>query len=77
MNMPTAHYFVLNGHTLGYTYEGNEPWFNILHASVLRGSTFDRLSGPVPLGPRDVLVPATQADFDAFRCVPPRGYFPA
>jgi hypothetical protein len=71
MGQPIPHYFVLNGHTLGYVYEGHSSWFNILHASVLKGSNYDRLGGPVPIGALDILVPATLADFDAFRVLAP------
>jgi len=60
-------YFVLNEHTLGYTIDEMPGYLGILHTSVLKGSTFDRLSGPVVISPSDTLRPATKADFDEYR----------
>lgn len=45
----------------------------ILHASVLRGSTFDRLAGFTVLPASCDLRPATVADFESFR-VSPKGH---
>ncbi|QIG75735.1 hypothetical protein EVC20_164 [Rhizobium phage RHph_Y2_17_1] len=73
--MTNPKYFVLNEHTLGYTIEETPGWFGILHASILKGSTYDRLSGPVPISPSDTLRPATKADFDEYR-VSWKGHLP-
>ncbi|SCW95345.1 hypothetical protein [Ancylobacter rudongensis] len=64
-------YYVLNGHTLGYINPAQPNVFGILHASVLRGSTFGRLDWFTITAPGvDRLEPATLADFDAFRVCP-------
>jgi len=60
-------YFVFNEHTLCY----QKPEMNdlgILHASVLRGSTFARLQGTFPM-PMDasLLRKATLKDFEDYR----------
>lgn len=70
--MPKSSYFVLNGHTLGYTREDNPGWFHILHGSVLKGG-HDPKRGPTVLAPTDELKPATLEDFEEFR-VSPKGH---
>lgn len=67
----TKAYFVLNENTLGFIRSPRYGWFEPLHISILRGATRNRLSGPFPLGQKDVLRPATEDDFDAYRvCLP-------
>lgn len=66
-------YYVFDEHTLCY----QKPEMNdlgILHTSVLRGSTFDRLQGTFPM-PMDtsLLRKATLQDFHDYR-VSPKGY---
>ena len=73
--MTNTRYFVLNEHTLGYTIDEQPGYLGILHASVLKGSTYDRLSGPVVISPSDTLRPATKADFDEYR-VAWKGHLP-
>jgi hypothetical protein len=61
-------YLVLDEHTLGYIDPRQPHVFGILHASVLRGSTFDRLAGFTLVQPGiHNLRPATLEDFEAFR----------
>jgi hypothetical protein len=71
INPTKPSYFVLNGHTLGYVYSTQPNTFGILHASILKGSTFDRLAGFAAISPGiDILKPATLADFAEFRVCP-------
>lgn len=66
-SLPKPSYFVLNGHTLGYVNIDRAPaQFNVLQGSVLLGG-HDWKNGPVAITRRDVLVPATIADFERFR----------
>jgi len=65
-------FYVKNENTLGYTRPDAEAfWFGILHASVLKGSTHGRLDAWTYLSPLDRLRPATLADFEEYRVVPP------
>ena len=67
MEFPKATYFVKNENTLGFVYEAEQPnSFNVL-AGKLQQDGDDWRAGFVALSPLDVLRPATQADFDAFR----------
>lgn len=68
-------YYVLNENTLGLVRDARPGWFEVLHGSVLRGSTRDWKNGPFALGESDVLRPATKADFDAYR-VSWKGHLP-
>jgi hypothetical protein len=62
-------YAVLNENTLGYTFTATNgsKMFGILHGSVLRGSSFGDLSGPISVDDRHKLRPATEKDFDEYR----------
>lgn len=72
--MPVPRYIVLNENALGYVYDEAPGTFCILHASVLRGSPFDRLQGTAAFMPGiDRNRPATLDDFLAYR-VCPRGH---
>jgi hypothetical protein len=64
-------YFVMGENTLGYVDDRQPNVFGVLHASVLRGSTLDRLAGFTCIS--QPLRPATLEDFDAYR-VSPRGH---
>ncbi|WP_099863865.1 hypothetical protein [Pararhizobium haloflavum] len=66
--IPRPDYFVLGEHTLGYIDARQPHVFCILHASILRGSTFDRLAGITFLHPEiDTIRPATPEDFESYR----------
>jgi hypothetical protein len=67
--MPTARYFVKDGHTLGYVYDEAPGQFNVLHGSVLKGG-HDWKNGPVAISPICKLEPATLADFEEYRVCP-------
>jgi hypothetical protein len=58
---------------LGYIIPAVPNTVQILHASVLRGSTCDRLQGsvPFPIGRPNDVRDATLDDFKAFRVMPP------
>ncbi len=76
--MTRPEYFVLDEHTLGYIDAGQPHVFGILHASVLRGSTFDRLAGFTFVQPGiHNLRTATLEDFEAFRVSPAGHIFPS
>lgn len=62
-------YFVLNGHTLVYAIPNGT--LGILHASILKGSPYDRLEGWVLSSPNHKLTPATREDFKTFRVMVP------
>ena len=63
-------YVVLNGHTLGIIRPERPDRLEILHASILRGSTYNMYSDSVVIGQNDVLVDATVQDFESFRVSP-------
>lgn len=71
-DMPKPRYYVKDGHTLGYIYDGTFCTFCILKASVLRGSPYDRLQGTTTTFGAN-LVPATVEDFEKFG-VSPKGH---
>ena len=78
-NMKTT-YFIVDEHTLAYHREGmrSEPSLmevGILHASVLRGSTWNKMDGWIIINPSSYnLRPATLKDFEDYRVVPPEGF---
>ncbi|AGR47637.2 hypothetical protein SmphiM12_005 [Sinorhizobium phage phiM12] len=63
-------YVVLNGHTLGYLFDGfptDKPeWMGVLAGSVLLGG-YDWKNGPVVVLPGNDVRLATKEDFDFFR----------
>lgn len=61
-------YYVMGENTLGYVDDRQPGVFGILHASVLRGSTLDRLAGFTCIS--SPLRPATVEDFHAYRVSP-------
>ncbi len=67
-NTVLAH-VVYKEHTLGYLFRyGNSLYLGILHASVLKGSPWDNLTGNVMIFPGQFkeVREATQKDFDSF-----------
>lgn len=67
-------YVVLDEHTLGYLLEASSQLMGVLAGSALRGG-HDWKNGPVPITPGDPRIrPATLADFETFRVVPPPGF---
>jgi len=74
--MPTV-YVVLNEHTLGYVQTPDTRIMGVLHGRVLRGG-HDWKNGGVAVTPGiDLLRPATEEDFDAYRVMPPPNFRPA
>lgn len=59
---------VMEGHTLGVIIDGEFPTLDILRASVLRGSPYNSLSGPVPLVAGSFRY-ATEKDFIDFKVI--------
>lgn len=59
-------YFVKDGHTLGFVYDEQPHFFNILAGKPPLGG-HDWKDGFVAVDPSDSLIPATLADFEAFR----------
>lgn len=57
---------VVNENTLGYIQDETPDYLCILHASILRGSRFQNLNGPMSLSKKDVIRDATLKDFDNF-----------
>lgn len=72
MNTQILYYAVYMENTLGYLFALNgRNYLGILHGSVLKGSTFNWLAGPVLVN-MDKVRKATVKDFAAYRvCVPP------
>lgn len=66
-------YYVKNENTLGYVNDAQPDVFGILHCSVLRGGTHDRLEGYTYLLPSDNLRAAILKDFEDYR-VSPKGH---
>jgi hypothetical protein len=66
-------YYVKNDNTLGYITDAQPGVFGILHCSVLRGGTDDRLQGYTYVAPTDKLRAATLKDFEDYR-VSPKGH---
>jgi len=59
---------VLDEHTFGYVYEDTPHNMSILRASILRGSYYSELSGPISIsGMEDRIRLATREDFDVYR----------
>lgn len=65
-------YAVYMENTFGYLFNMNgQPYLGILHASVLKRSTFNWLGGPICVNMNEVRK-ATVNDFEEYRvCVPP------
>lgn len=59
-------YVVMNENALGLIRDDRPNWLEVLAGSVLKGGP-NPMDGPKPIGGLDVVRPATQADFDAFR----------
>lgn len=74
MSTRTTSYVVVNEHTLGYVYSDHPGMFGILHTSILKGSTYDRYEDWRHLNGLDKVRPATKADFDDYRVVPPKNF---
>lgn len=69
-----AKYLVGDEHTLLYSQEGSNL-LGVLHGSILRGSPFGGpLQGPLPRSMFKDLRPATLADFETYRVMPPRNF---
>lgn len=69
-----AVYVVVNEHTLGFYYPAQPNVLQVLRAYVRKGAVWSYLDGLKEIGDLDVLRPATLADFDEYRCVPPRNF---
>ena len=69
------YYAVYQENTLGYLFRGESGlyYLGILHESVLRGSSFNWLSGPVLVDMKQVRT-ATAQDFDDYRVVRPSDF---
>lgn len=72
MNTGILYYAVYMENTLGYLFAINgRNYLGILHASILKGSTFNWLGGAILVDMANVRR-ATVKDFDDYRvCVPP------
>jgi len=72
MKNELLYYAVYKEHTLGYLFTGDSGlnYLGILRASVLRGSTFNELSGPVLVDLKEIRK-ATPQDFEGYRVVLP------
>lgn len=57
---------VIAEHTLGYIMPQTPQMASILHTSILKGSTFNPLSGAIHIGELSVR-PANLKDFDDYR----------
>jgi hypothetical protein len=62
-------YVVANENALGIIRDGWPNQMEVLSGSVIKGGP-NPLHGPVPIGPLDLVRPATLADFEAFRVSP-------
>lgn len=69
----STRYVVINENTLGYIYSEAPQWMGVLHGSVYRNG-HDETRGPVVLDVTDDVRDATAADFEAYRCLPPKGF---
>ena len=66
-------YFIYREHTLCYLPEGG--WlYGVLASSVVRGG-YDPTRGSICVTDPENLRPATPADFEEYRCLPPKGLF--
>lgn len=72
MKNEILYYVVYRENTLGYLFSLNgRNYLGILHASILKGSTFNWLNGPV-LADMSNVRRATAKDFEEYRvCLPP------
>lgn len=69
----TSRYFVCNENTLCYQAVGDTR-LGVLSGPVTKGGR-NPIDGCFIASPRDVLREATPADFEEYRCQPPRGLF--
>lgn len=58
---------VMNEHTLGYIFPEQPKYVHILHASILKGSTFPNDGQSVYIGTSDQIRLASESDFNDFR----------
>lgn len=73
MNTSILYYAVYMENTLGYLFSDSDGrnMLGILHASILKGSTFNWLSGPIQVNMNQVRK-ATEEDFNSYRVsIPP------
>lgn len=70
------YYAVYQENTLGFLFEGlgDKRHLGILHASVLKGSTYNWQSGPLDVNMNEVRK-ATAQDFEAYRVALPCDYY--
>lgn len=68
MNNEILYYAVYEEHTLGFLYRDELDQYNlaILHASILRGSTYNWLGGPILVDMQRIRK-ATAKDFEDYR----------
>lgn len=66
-------YYVLNEHTLGFVFAHQPDVFCVLSGKILKGGLRWQ-DGIARISPLDTLRPATLADFEDYRCVPPPGF---
>lgn len=60
---------VMNEHTLGYIFPEQPKYLHILHASILKGSTFPNDGQSVYIGRGATIRLASEQDFNDFRVV--------
>ena len=74
-NSEILYYAVYEEHTIGFLFVGHSDrrYLGILHASVLNGSNYNWLSGPILVDMAKVRK-ATPADFEAYRVALPCDY---
>lgn len=58
---------VVNEHTLGYFLPGETENYGVLHASILKGATFEISPGIKSIKSLDNVRLASEKDFEAFR----------
>lgn len=58
---------VVNGHTLGYILPQLPTMYNVLHASILKGATFEVLPSSKMINQSDNIKLASKQDFEDFR----------
>lgn len=58
---------VVNENTLGYIDPQSHAMYSILHASILKGATFELNPGPKPINTTTEIRLASETDFDDFR----------
>lgn len=74
-NEEILYYAVYEEHTIGFLFiaHGGRRYFGILHASVLKGSNYNWLSGPILVDMAKVRA-ATPQDFEEYRVTLPCDY---